>query len=169
MALVRFTRRPSRIGFPTFAGSAAFPAIEDAENRFNRFVERILNEPFSGATMVPESIGWVPAMDIVETSKEVTLTAELPGIEQKDVDVSVEDGVLTIRGEKSEERKEEGDEKKVYLYERTYGSFLRSFTLPSTVDGSKITADFVNGVLKVHMPKGVEPKPKGRKIELQSK
>jgi HSP20 family protein len=167
MALVRFTRRPSRIGFPAIAGSAGFPTIEDVESRLNRFIERALNEPFGGATL-PEALGWVPAMDIIETAKELTLTAELPGIDQKDVDISVEDGVLTIRGEKSEERKEEQD-KKVYLYERSYGSFERSFALPSTVDGAKITADFAKGILKVHMPKDGEAKPKGRKVEVQSK
>jgi HSP20 family protein len=167
MALVRFTRRPSRIGFPAYTGSSAFPTIEDVENRVNRFFERALNDPF-GSALVPEAIGWTPAMDIVETSKELTLTAELPGMDQKDVDVSVEDGVVTIRGEKTEERKEEQNDKKVYLYERTYGSFQRSFMLPPSVDSSKITADFEKGVLKVHMPKDGEAKPKGRKIEVKS-
>lgn len=167
MALVRFTRRPSRIGFPASTGSSVFPTIDDVENRVNRFFERAFTEPF-GAAMLTEPIGWVPPMDIVETSKELTLTAELPGLDQKDVDVSVEDGVVTIRGEKSEERKEEQDEKKVYLYERTYGSFQRSFTVPASVDSSKITAEFEKGVLKVHMPKDGEAKPKGRKIEVKS-
>jgi HSP20 family protein len=167
MSLVRFTRRPSRIGFPAYTGSAAISTFDDVENRFSRFIERALSEPFGGS-MLPESIGWMPAMDIIENSKEFTLTAELPGIDQKDVDVSVEDGVLTIKGEKSEEVKEEGDDKKVYLYERTYGAFQRTFALPSTVDGAKVTAEFEKGVLKVHMPKGTEAKPKGRKIEIKA-
>lgn len=166
MALVRFTRRPSRISFPTFGTTTALPTIEDVENRVNRFIERALGEPF-GAAFLPETIAWAPAMEIVETPAEFTLSAELPGIDQKDVDISVDDGVLTIRGEKSEERKEEED-KKFYLYERTYGSFQRSFSLPPTVDSSKIAGDFEKGVLKVHMPKGMEAKPKGRKIEVKS-
>jgi HSP20 family protein len=166
MALVRFTRRPSRIAFPAFAPSGALPAIEDMENRFNRFVERVLNEPF-GAEVFPEAIGFAPAMDIVETATEFTVTAELPGLEQKDVDIALEDGVLTISGEKTEEKKEEKD-KKVYLYERTYGAFQRSFALPAEVDASKIAAEFAKGVLKVHMPKGAKAKPNGRKIEIKT-
>ena len=166
MALVRFARRPQRIGFPPFSAGAGLPTLEDVENRVGRFMERVFAEPL-GATLFPEAIGWVPMMDIVETPTELTLSAELPGVDRKDVDVSVDDGVLTIRGEKSEERKEEGD-KKVYLYERSYGSFQRSFSLPANVDASKIAADFDKGVLKVHMPKGPEAKPKGRKIEVKS-
>jgi HSP20 family protein len=166
MALVKFTRRQPRISFPAMAGSAAFPMFEDVENRMSRFFERALSEPFGNT--FPEAIDWIPATDIVETSDELTLTAELPGIDQKDIDVSVEGGVLSLRGEKSEERKEGEDGKKVYLYERTYGSFQRSFTLPSTVDDSMITAEFEKGVLKVHMPKTAEAKPKGRKVEINS-
>lgn len=166
MALVKFTRRQPRISFPAMAGSAAFPMFEDVENRMSRYFERMLNEPFGSGS--PEMIDWIPATDIVETAGELTLTAELPGMDQKDIDVSIEDGVLMIRGEKSEERKEGEEGKKVYLYERTYGSFQRSFTLPSTVDGSMITAEFEKGVLEVHMPKTAEAKPKGRKVEIKS-
>ena len=167
MALVRYTRRQPRFAFPTF-GTAMSPTFEDFENRMNRFIERAFAEPFTAP--LPESMGWVPAMDIVETAKEVTLTAELAGIDQKDVDITVEDGVLTIRGEKTEERKEEDEkDKKVYLYERSYGSFQRSFALPPGVDGTKINAEFDKGVLKVHMPKDGTAKPKGRKIEVTTK
>ena len=166
MSLVRFTRRPSRIGFPAFGNAATLPTLEDVENRIGRFMERALTGPL-GAWTFPESIGWSPVVDIVETPTEFTLSAELPGLDQKDVNVSVDDGVMTIRGEKTEERKEEED-KKVYLYERSYGSFERSFSLPATIDASKIAADFQKGVLKVHMPKGPEAKSKGRKIEVQS-
>jgi HSP20 family protein len=112
-------------------------------------------------------MAWVPAIDIVESAKEFTLTAELPGIDQKDIDVSVEDGMLTIRGEKTEEKKEEED-KKVYLYERTYGSFQRSFALPPMVDGANVAAEFEKGVLKIHLPKSADAKPKGKKVEIKS-
>lgn len=166
MALVRFTRRQPRIAFPGFLSSTAFPTFDDVENRMNRFIERALNEPFAAASF-PEAIGWVPAMDIVETPKEFALTAELPGMELKDLTVNVEDGVLSISGEKTEEKKEEED-KKVYLYERTYGSFQRSFSLPTGVDASKVNAEFSKGVLKVHIPKNGEVKPAGRKVEIKS-
>lgn len=170
MALVRFTRRQPRINFPALSGAQTFPTFptfDDVENRMSRFFERALNEPF-GNTLLPEAIGWIPAMDIVETPTELTLTAELPGMEQKDIDVVVEDGVLTLRGEKLEEKKENEEEKKFYLFERTYGSFQRSFALPTNVDASKIIAEFDKGLLKIHMPKSEELKPKGRKVEIKS-
>lgn len=166
MALVRFTRRVPRTAFPGFMPATAFPTFDDVENRMNRFIERALNEPFAVAPL-PETLGWLPAVDIVETPKELTLTAELPGMELKDIDVSVEEGVLTIRGEKIEEKKEE-EEKKMYLYERNYGSFQRAFALPAAVDASKINAEFAKGVLKVHIPKTGEAKPVGRKVEIKS-
>jgi HSP20 family protein len=168
MALVRLQRRAPRSLFPGFAASTAFPSLpsfEDVENRMSRFIERALNEPFSATFAEP--IGWAPAIDLVETPKEFTLTAELPGMDLKDVDVSVEDGVMTLRGEKMEERKEE-DDRKVYLYERSYGAFQRSFALPAGVDASKVSAEFQKGVLKVHIPKDGEAVPKGRKIEIKS-
>jgi HSP20 family protein len=166
MALVRFTRRQPRINFPGFGATTAFPSFDDVENRMSRFIERALNEPF-GNSLIAEPMAWVPAIDIVESAKEFTLTAELPGIDQKDIDVSVEDGMLTIRGEKTEEKKEEED-KKVYLYERTYGSFQRSFALPPMVDGANVAAEFEKGVLKIHLPKSLDAKPKGKKVEIKS-
>jgi HSP20 family protein len=165
MALVKFQRRPARIAFPDFSG-AVLPGFDEAENRMNRFIDRVFNEPFATLAL-PETFGWLPAMDVAENAKELTLYAELPGIDQKDVDVSVEDGVLTIKGEKLEERKEDED-KKSYLVERSYGTFHRSFALPPTVNGDKVTAEFDKGVLKVHLPKDAEVKPKGRKVEIKT-
>jgi HSP20 family protein len=166
MAIVKLTRRPPRISFPEFVGSATFPAFDDVENRMTRFMDRFVNEPFANG--FTEALGWMPATDIVETKDELMLTAELPGMDQKDIDVSLDDGILNIRGEKLEEKKEGEEGKKVFLYERNYGSFQRSFTLPSMVDGSKVTAEFETGVLKVHMPKSAEAKPKGRKVEIKT-
>lgn len=169
MALVKFQRRPTRIAFPGFTASPMFPTFDDAENRMNRFIERALGDPFNAfaALPLPETIGWLPAMEIVESEKDLTVTAELAGLDEKDIDVSVEDGVLTIRGQKTDERKEEED-KKVYLYERSYGSFERSFALPSTVDPAKVTAEFTKGLLKVHLPKDIVVKPKGKKVEIKT-
>ena len=167
MALVRFTRRQPRINFPNFGATTGFPTFDDVENRMSRFIDRALNEPFGNA-LVAEPLAWVPAMDIVEFAKEFTLTAELPGIDQKDIDVSVEDGMLTLRGEKTEERKEGEEDKKGYLYERSYGSFQRSFALPPMVDAANVAAEFEKGVLKIHLPKLAEAKPKGKKVDIKS-
>ena len=167
MALVRFTRRQPRISFPGFSGASTLPTFDDVENRMNRFFDRALTDPFSMESF-PQPIGWVPATEIVESAEELTLTAELPGMDQKNIDVSIEDGVLTLRGEKVEEKKESEPDKKFYLFERNYGSFERSFALPSVIDTNKITAAFDKGVLKIHLPKSVEAKAKGRKVEVKS-
>ena len=169
MALVRFTRRQPRVGFPTFPAPAGFPALptfDDFDSRVNRFIERAFGDPFA-VTAAPEALGWIPAMEISESAKELMLTAELPGIDQRDIDVSVEEGMLTIRGEKLEEKKEGEEDKKVYLYERLYGSFSRSFALPSNVDAANIVAEFEKGILKIRLPKFADVKPKGRKVEVK--
>ena len=159
MALVRFQRHPMRTSFPTLPSLAG---AEELENRMRKFFDDGLLS-FDG-DLLPQSIGWAPVTDIVETPEALTLTAELPGLDSRDVDISVDDGVLTIRGEKTDERTLEG--RKYHVLERMYGSFQRTFVLPRTVDASKINAEFGKGVLTVTMPKTVEAKAKGRKIEV---
>jgi HSP20 family protein len=172
MPLVRFTRRQPRTALPPFPSAGTFPALpafDDLDSRMNKLIERVFTDPF--AVALPEAIGWVPAMDIVEKEKEFLLTAELPGLDEKNVDVSVEEGLLTIKGEKTEEKeekKEREEEKKFYLYERSYGSFSRSFALPPNVDATKIDAEFKKGLLKVHLPKMAEPKSNGRKVDIKT-
>ncbi len=92
-----------------------------------------------------------PRMNITETDKEIELTAELPGLEEKDVNINVADNILTIRGEKQVEKEEK--DKEYRLFERSYGSFSRSIDLPIGVDPDKIKATIANGVLKVSVPK----------------
>jgi HSP20 family protein len=94
---------------------------------------------------------WMPSVDVSETEKEFVVKAELPGIDAKDINVSLTDGVLTIRGE----RKHENEEKKenYHLVERGFGSFSRAFQLPREVDPEKVDAEYKNGVLKVRIPK----------------
>ena len=89
----------------------------------------------------------MPATDLVETDKEIEITAELPGLEEKDIQIDLSDNVLTIRGEKREERTEEGEQRR--LIERSYGSFERSLRLPFVPEDDGVTADFKNGVLTV--------------------
>jgi len=104
--------------------------------------------------------GFCPQVDVTETKKEIKICVEIPGVEAKDVDVSVEDGMLTIKGEKKYGREE--DEKGTYRMERSYGAFERSISLPSEVDESKAKAEFKNGVLHLSLPKrpGVESRRK---------
>jgi HSP20 family protein len=105
-------------------------------------------------------------VNISETDKALEVTAELPGVDAKDVDVEYRDGMLTIRGEKKEERKE-GDKKNMRIVERSYGMFERSFTLPVDVEGDKITADFEKGVLKVVLPKAPQAQTQVKKIAVK--
>jgi HSP20 family protein len=105
---------------------------------------------------------WSPAVDVEETSDHLVLRAELPGMTRDDIDVELEDGVLTIQGEKKEERRDEGSQG--LLYERQWGMFTRRFTLPRAVDPDGISATYNNGVLTVRVPKAEEAK--GRKIQI---
>ena len=104
-------------------------------------------------------------MDVTETDKEIVVEAELPGIDEKDVSLALQDGVLTIRGEKKHERDEEKENYR--MMERRYGSFQRSVQLPDTVDEDKIEATFNNGVLRVSLPKRPEAIGKQRKIPIK--
>jgi len=107
---------------------------------------------------------WAPAVDIHETENEVVLKADIPGVNEKDIDVRVENNTLTVRGERSFNSEVKEDN---YLrIERTYGSFSRSFGLPTTVNTEAIKAEYKNGVLTVEMPKRAESKPKQVKINV---
>ena len=108
----------------------------------------------------------VPAVDLTEDEKAYTVSAELPGIEEKDIDVTVSGGMLTIKGEKTQEKEEKN--KNYYLSERSYGSFQRSFSLPDSVDQSRIVADFAKGVLTVTLPKSPEAQKTQKKIEIKA-
>ena len=107
---------------------------------------------------------WSPAVDVEETADELILRAELPGMSHEDIDIELEDGVLTIQGEKKMERKDENANG--LLYERRWGTFSRRFTLPRAVDAENVTADYENGILTITVPKAEEAK--GRKIEVRN-
>ena len=107
---------------------------------------------------------WSPRVDIVEDEKEIVVKAELPEMKKEDVKVTVEDGVLAISGERKLEKEEKT--KKYHRIESEYGSFMRSFTLPAAVLAEKVTADFKDGVLKVHLPKDVKAGSKAVEIKV---
>jgi HSP20 family protein len=118
----------------------------------------------SGYPMPSSSGSWMPAVSVEETENELILTAELPGVSPDDVDVQLENNILTIRGTKTEERREDDANRRFHVWERSYGSFARSFTLPRTVRAEDITADFRDGLLRITMPKSAESK--SRRIEV---
>src|SRR4051794_6299325 len=110
--------------------------------------------------------GDVPTAEVAEKDNEFVVTVELPGIDQKNVDVNITGNLLTIKGEKREEKEEERKEKHYHLSERRYGSFSRSFTLPETVAQDKITAAMKDGVLTLTLPKTEAATKPARKIEI---
>jgi HSP20 family protein len=145
--------RPSR-------RSMAPVGFDDFENEVRRLLGATLGEA--------ETIGWRPAVEVTETADELELTAELPGMSRDDLEIELEDDMLTIRGVKEEKKEEEKKEEGEVTYrvaERSYGEFSRSFTVPSTVDTEAISAEFRDGVLTVIMPKMAEAR--GRKIEIE--
>ena len=130
------------------------------QDQFNRMVE-------SGLKASPDNSAlttWAPAVDIYETENDLVLKADLPEVAEKDIDIRVESNMLTIRGERKFEESVKEDN---YLrVERAYGSFSRSFSLPTTVDTESIKANYKNGVLTVELPKRAESKPKQVKINV---
>ncbi len=107
---------------------------------------------------------FAPPVDIYEDEHNVTLKIEVPGIEEKDIDVRIENNVLTVHGERKFEKEEK--EENYRRVERQYGSFTRTFTLPTTVDAEKVQADYDKGVLKIQLPKKAEAKPKQIKVNV---
>ena len=107
---------------------------------------------------------WAPLVDIAEDDNEYLINAEIPEIQKENVKVTVNQGVLSIQGERLFEQPEKG--KKYHRLERAYGRFSRSFTLPDYVDGNRIAADFKDGVLRVHVPKSEQAKPKSIQIKI---
>jgi HSP20 family protein len=120
-------------------------------------------EPFWGREMTWEAI---PAVDIAEGEKAFELTAELPGMDEKNIEVKVANGNLIIKGEKQEEKEEK--KKDYYMRERNYGSFERRFEVPESVDAEKIEASFKKGVLTLTLPKKVEAQKPTKKIEVKA-
>lgn len=128
-------------------------------------VNRLFETSFPGRRSDNSTLtAWAPTVDIYETENELVLKADLPDINDKDLDVRVENNMLTIRGERKFDQKVKEDN---YLrIERAYGAFSRSFSLPNTVNSEGIRADYKNGVLTIELPKRVEAKPKQVKINV---
>ncbi len=141
-----------------------FRELNALQNRMNRLFE----EQYGGGREESLTAGaFVPPVDIYEDEHGIQLKLEVPGIEEKDLDIKVENNVLTVTGERKFEKEQK--EENFHRIERRYGSFTRSFTLPNTVDTDKITADYGNGVLSVHLAKRAEAKPKQIKVDIGQK
>jgi HSP20 family protein len=129
-------------------------------------VNRLFNESFRAHGEESALTTWAPAVDIYETPNELVVKADLPDVNEKDIDIRVENNLLTIRGERKVEKSV--SEENFLRVERTYGSFSRSFSLPNTVNSEAIGADYKNGVLTVTLPKREESKPRQVKVNVTS-
>ena len=137
--------------------------IQDFEKRLSSWMGRppLKKEGDKESMRVME---WAPLVDITEDEKEYVIKADLPEIKKEDVNISVQDGVLSISGERKYEKEEKG--KKYHRVERSYGSFERSFSVPADAEEEKVSAQFKDGVLVVHLPKGDNAKPKRLQVKV---
>jgi len=136
--------------------------FSELQNRLTNLFGRTTLRPGNGGETLAIA-DWAPAVDITEDDKEFLVKTELPGLKREEVKVTVEDGVLSISGERKVEKEEKN--KKYHRVERSYGSFVRSFTLPEGADASKVNAEFKDGVLNVHLAKSPGAQPKAIEIK----
>ncbi len=145
-------------------------------DELDRTFDRFFDEPFGSMGLepkAPRAEGWIPPLDMSENDTEFTIRAETPGVNAKDLDISVTGGMLTIAGQKEEQEEKKGEN--FYQCERRFGTFRRVINLPDTVDPDKVTAESENGVVTIHIakkpgakPKQVEIKTAGRKVPVNT-
>ncbi len=140
-----------------------FRELEEVSDRLNRMFARPATRAANGKeTMIVAD--WTPSVDISESEGEYQIKAEIPDVKKEDVKVTLEDGVLTIQGERKHEKEEKG--KKYHRIERSYGSFVRTFSLPDVIDEDKVKAEFKEGVLNLSLPKSEKAKPKAIDVKV---
>ena len=138
-----------------------FRELEDMQSRLNRMFSLRPSGQREDESFFAD---WSPAVDVQETDGEYLVKADLPEVKKDDVKVELQDGVLSVEGERRHEKEEKG--KKFHTIERAYGKFVRRFVLPTEVDGTKVQAEFKEGVLNVHLPKTAIAKPKGIEVKV---
>jgi HSP20 family protein len=145
------------VKYAPFAETEDFPT---GLRLFQDSINRLLSE--DGVRARP----WAPAVDIVETENELVLKADVPGVQLKDIDIQLENGTLTVKGERKFEKEE--NNKGFHRMERTYGSFVRIFTVPESVDAEQVKAGYEAGVLTITLPKKEVAKPKTIKVQVSN-
>jgi HSP20 family protein len=146
--------------------------LSSFQSDMNRFFDAMLQAPAGGGGQTGRALRWTPAMDLAETEDAFVLRADLPGVSQEDVQIELEDTVLTVSGERKSDHEAKGEG--FYRVERAFGAFSRSLTLPKGVDPEAIAAQFTDGVLEVRIPKPEQRKPRriainGEQPELEAK
>ena len=140
-----------------------FRELEEMSDRLNRVFGRSLTGKSDGKETMTVA-DWTPSVDISETEGEYVIKAELPEVKKDDVKITLEEGVLSIQGERKHEKEEKG--KKFHRIERAYGRFVRSFVVPDYVDEAKIKAEYQDGVLQLHLPKSEKAKPRAIEVKV---
>ena len=140
-----------------------FRELEDVSNRLNRIFGQSLARSESGQNMLAVA-DWAPSVDISETDSAYLIKGEIPGVKKEGVKVTIQDGMLTIQGERRQEKEEKG--KKFHRIECSYGSFARSFRVPSDADESSVKAEFKDGMLNVTLAKSEKAKPKSINVSV---
>src|SRR3990172_11897467 len=134
-------------------------------SRTDREMEDLFGRFFRGLPSgEAESLGWSPAIDIVDRKDELVLRADLPGLTEKDIEIKVQDGNLSLQGQRKEEKETKGED--YYCCERWSGAFSRTLTLPPGINADKVNAAFKNGVLEIHVPKAKQAE--GKRIEIKA-
>jgi HSP20 family protein len=140
-----------------------FRELEDVSDKLNRMFSRPSGRRENGQESMTVA-DWIPTVDISETEAELLIQAELPAVKKDDVKITLQQGVLTIQGQRTQEREERG--KRYHRVERAYGHFARTFTLPDYVDDTNVKAEFKDGVLTLHLPKSEKAKPKAIEVKV---
>lgn len=151
-------------------------SLERDLTRMRNRLQRFFEEPFGLDLRLPaidekrlERLMWTPAVEATETPTEYQVTAELPGISPENVEVSIAEGMLTLKGHKLEEKKEGEKDRTFHLWERNYGEFQRTFRFPVPVNEQKVAAEFTNGILRVTVPKMEQTPPASRTVPIAKK
>lgn len=140
-----------------------FRELEEVSDRLNRmFTRPAMRTSNNKETMIVAD--WTPSVDISETEGEYQIQVEIPDVKKEDVKVTLEDGVLTIQGQRKQEQEESGT--KYHRIERSYGSFARTFSLPDVIETDKVRAEYKDGVLHLYLPKSEKAKPKAIEVKV---
>ena len=140
-----------------------FRELEEVSDRLNRMFARPAAPRTNGKeTMIVAD--WAPSVDISETEGEYQIKAEIPDVKKEDVKITLEDGVLTIQGQRKQEKEDKGT--RYHRIERSYGSFVRTFSLPDVIEVERVKAEFKDGVLNLHLPKSEKAKPKAIEVKV---
>lgn len=141
-----------------------FRELEEMSDRLNRVFNRPAVARTGNGKETMTAADWSPVVDVLETEKEYVIKAELPEVKKDDVKITVQDGVLTIQGERKSETEEKG--RRFHRIERSYGSFVRSFSMPDFVDEAGVSAEFKDGVLNLHLPKTEKARPRAIEVKV---